>query len=179
MATRKINCTADDFSRLAAQLSAEILADIAFVGDGIEVSEERYDEILAALDAGVPDSVVLKALKSDLCDAVDRAAEQERCKYITSGAGQAMTYVQKADEASRFLMAEDPDATEYPLLAAEVGITAPTIGGVATVVFAAYQSWQQLGAAIEAVRLGSKKAINAAETTEHAIELSSGIVWPG
>ncbi|WP_050578778.1 hypothetical protein [Rhizobium leguminosarum] len=120
----------------------------------------------------------LDAIKADLCEAIDRAAEQERRKYITSGAGQAMTYVQKADEAKRFLAAEDPVAADYPLIAAEIGITAPDIGEVAAIVAAAHQSWQQIGAAIEAARLGTKKEIMAATTEAVARAAAAAVTWP-
>ncbi|NEJ10477.1 hypothetical protein GR238_34520 [Rhizobium leguminosarum] len=120
----------------------------------------------------------LAAIQAELCDAIDRAAEQERRKYITSGAGQAMTYVQKADEATRFLAAEDPVAADYPILSAEVGITAASIGEVAAIVAAAYQNWQQIGAAIEAVRLGTKKAIDAAASQAAARAVFEAVEWP-
>ncbi|MEH7848463.1 hypothetical protein [Rhizobium laguerreae] len=120
----------------------------------------------------------LDAIKADLCDAIDRAAEQERRKYITSGAGQAMTYVQKADEAKRFLAAEDPVAADFPLLAAEIGITALDISEVATVVAAAHRSWQQIGAAIEAARLGTKKEVMAAASEPAARSAAAAVAWP-
>ena len=61
---------------------------------------------------------------------VDAGAEAERGKYITSGAGQAMTYQQKAAEAKAFTEAETPDEADYPMLAAEVGITAEIFTGL-------------------------------------------------
>ena len=139
---------------------------------------EYRESVEAALEAGVPDGAILAALKTTLYDAVDRAAEQARRKYITAGAGQAMTYVQKADEAKRFLAAEDPQADDYPLLAAEIGITGPEIGDVAAIVSIAHQNWQQIGAAIEASRLGTKKAIDEADSEATARAAAAAVMWP-
>lgn len=86
--------------------------------------------------------------------------------------------MQKANEAARYLIASEPVATDYPLLSAEIGITAPTIGDVAVIVNTAYTQWQQIGAAIEAARLGTKAAIEAAMTTEEAQAAAEAVVWP-
>lgn len=120
----------------------------------------------------------LEAVKSDLKRSIDAAAEAERLRYITPGAGQAMTYSQKADEARRCIDAIGPDAADYPLLAAEIGITAGTLVGVAQVIAAANAQWLQIGAAIEAARLSTKMAIAAAETEEAARAAAAAVVWP-
>ncbi len=116
--------------------------------------------------------------KASLKSAIDTAAEGERRKYITPGSGQAMTYMQKSDEAARFLASTDPDPAAFPLLAAEVGITAPSIGQVAAIVNGAYAQWQVIGAAIEAARLGTKASIDAAETIEAAQAAADAVSWP-
>lgn len=48
------------------------------------------------------------------------------------------------------------EPSAYPLLSEEVGITAATLEEVAAAVNGAYQQWQIIGAAIEAVRLGDE-----------------------
>jgi hypothetical protein len=125
-----------------------------------------------------PSSESLADLKVRLKARIDDAAEAERREYITQGAGQAMTYMQKADEASRYMSATDPDASGYPLLSAEVGITAPTLQEVARVVHAAYSQWQIIGAAIEAARLATKAAIKSAKTIEEALAAANALSWP-
>ncbi|EJL57978.1 hypothetical protein PMI09_00683 [Rhizobium sp. CF122] len=125
----------------------------------------------------------LSAIKASLKASVDAAAESERLKYITGGSGQAMTYQQKAEEAKRYTAVVEaggtpPEPAGFPLLSAEVGITAPTLGDVAAVVNGAFLQWQIIGGAIEAVRLGTKAAIDAA-TTEAAAEAAAGAAnWP-
>lgn len=88
-----------------------------------------------------------------------------------------MTYIQKADEAAHYLAAADPVASDYPLLSAEIG-TAPTIGEVAGIVHTAFTQWQQIGAAIEASRLGTKTIIDAQHTVEAAQAIADAVTWP-
>lgn len=128
--------------------------------------------------APTPPPEDLDALKADLKAQVDAGAERERGRHITPGAGQAMTYQQKASEA---VMLEDdpsPQPGAYPLLTAEVGITAPTLAEVGAIVRAAHSQWILLGAAIEAARLGAKKAIEEAGTPD-AARAAAAVAWPG
>ncbi|MBB3771508.1 hypothetical protein FHS55_002107 [Angulomicrobium tetraedrale] len=124
-----------------------------------------------------PPEVDLIALKSSLKSYIDAEAEAERVKYITAGAGQAMTYQAKAEEARRLADDASPAPSDYPLLSAEIGITAGTLADVGAVVLAAYQQWLAIGAAIEAVRLGGKKAVDAAATPE-AAQAAAAVIWP-
>lgn len=119
----------------------------------------------------------LDAVKAMLISKIDDEAERARLAHITGGAGQAMSYLQKAAEAKACLADAEPDAEAYPLLAAEVGITAPTLGEVAQVVAAAHASWTVIGAQIEATRLGAKAAVSAA-TDAATAEVAAQIDWP-
>ena len=103
----------------------------------------------------------LADLKATLKAKVDRQAEAERGRYITPGAGQAMTYQAKAAEAQRFVEAKGDG--DYPLLTAEVGVTGASLDDVAAVVLGMYGQWQLIGAQIERARLTAKAAIVAAE----------------
>ncbi|WP_199091550.1 hypothetical protein [Bosea sp. ASV33] len=118
----------------------------------------------------------LIALKVALKACIDADAEAERLKYITPGAGQAMTYQAKADEARRLQNDATPKAANYPLLSAEVGVTAPTLTGVGAVVLEAYQQWQTVGGAIETARLTAKKQVDDAETAEAVRAVRP--IWP-
>lgn len=117
-------------------------------------------------------------IKSALKQDVDRAAEAERLKYITPGSGQAMTYQQKVDEARALKSAINPQSADFPVLSSEVGITAPTLNEVADIVLAAFAQWQQIGAGIEAVRLGVKRDIDAAADETAARAIVDAIEWP-
>uniref|UniRef100_A0A7C1SVU7 DUF4376 domain-containing protein n=1 Tax=Agrobacterium albertimagni TaxID=147266 RepID=A0A7C1SVU7_9HYPH len=150
---------------------------ISYDGEHLHVPDDLVDDA-AAVDTSANNSAYLALQKSNLKAAVDQQAERERLKYITAGAGQAMTYAQKAEEARLCLDATGPDPEDYPLLAAEIGITASTLVGVAQVVATANAQWLQIGAAIEAARLSAKKAISEAETVEDAQAAADAIVWP-
>lgn len=150
----------------------------AFVAatDGVEANWS-YDGKKFSPPAPMPtidNQVFRTTLKAD----VDSAAETERLKYITPGNGQAMTYQQKVTEAQAFKAATNPKASDYPILSSEVGITAQTLAEVADIVLAAFAQWQQIGAAIEVIRLGAKRDIDAAEDETAARAVVDAIVWP-
>ncbi|WP_197322341.1 hypothetical protein, partial [Enterococcus faecium] len=85
---------------------------------------------------------------------------------------------QKVAEAQAFKAATNPKAADYPILSSEVGITAETLSEVADVVLAAFSLWQQIGAAIEAIRLGAKRDIDAAANEAAARAVVDAIEWP-
>ncbi|MFK0330912.1 hypothetical protein ACIQUB_07290 [Rhizobium sp. NPDC090275] len=164
---------------------------------GVAITEEQYQQAIAGIVEGkvvVIDggfSVVeppeveapveeptLDEVKAGLKFQIDAAAESERSRYITAGSGQAMTYMQKASEAALYLADPSQDASSFPLLSAEVGITADSLGDVASVVNSAYLQWQIVGAAIEATRLAGKAAVQAATDVEAANAAAGAISWP-
>ncbi|MFA7416119.1 MAG: hypothetical protein WC048_16735 [Rhizobium sp.] len=169
------------------QLSADEVSGIgkaldprkgAFYEDGIlTVVDAAENAVVEAALPGIGAAALLAAKDATKAE-VDAAAESVRLSYITAGAGQALTYSQKATEAVAYLGAANPVAADYPLLNAEVGITGPTIAEVAAIVKAAFDQWQIIGAQIEAARLGAKKAIAAAATAAEAQAVLDGIVWP-
>lgn len=140
-----------------------------------EQTQEALQEVLAPYGIYIG----LEELKAALTAKIDADAEIHRLKFITGGSGQALTYAQKADEANAYISATDPNEDDYPLLLAEVGVTAGSIGGVASVVRSAYGQWQQIGAAIEAIRLSSKQAIAQSDSDAEAWSVYGSITWPG
>lgn len=111
----------------------------------------------------------LPVLKAQLIASIDTSAEVTRLVYITGGAGQAMTYQRKVEEARLCIAAEEPVADDFPMLSAEIGITGDTLAGVAETVIAAYNNWLEVGAQIERARLFAKKSIDAATTVDEAM----------
>ena len=127
--------------------------------------------------------------KEALKSRVDAAAENERLKYITAGVGQSMTYTEKFNQAvdySKKYAAHEqdpknepvPNEADYLLLKAGLGIDGKTLIEVAETVTYAYAIWQKIGAAIEAIRLESKAAIENAKTAEEAQAVFDTIKWP-
>lgn len=159
--------------------------------DAIKVTDAEREALLNAINSGGSFEVAdgkpkpvaysgpgLTEIKLALKRQIDADAEVERLKYITPGNGQAMTYQQKVDEARAFKAASDPQASDYLILASEVGITAETLAEVADIVLAAFAQWQQIGAAIEGIRLGAKRDIDAAADEAAARAIADAIVWP-
>ncbi|TWD54493.1 hypothetical protein FB480_103404 [Agrobacterium vitis] len=156
----------------------DIAASFMEVTDDVEPGWTYTDGKLAAPVVPSIPAPTLETVQADLKARIDKLAEVERLKYITGGVGQAMTYQQKAAEAIAYLAATNPVAKDYPLLSAEVGLTGKTLSDVATTVKAAFEQWQLIGAAVEKVRLGAKKAIGEAKTSEAAQAVFDAVVWP-
>lgn len=172
---KKITMTLQQVESWAVQYTGD-RTGIYFDGvDGLYVPDELFDAVMA-VDTSAP--AYLDIIKDRLKKKVDEQAETERLRYITPGAGQAMTYQQKMEEVRALTQDAEPDEANYPLLSAEVGITAPTLTEVATVVLAAFQQWQQVGALIEGTRLSAKAAIDATETEADAQAAFDGVGWP-
>lgn len=106
----------------------------------------------------------LGPMRADASRRVDAAAEAVRQQFITPGSGQAMVYAAKQDEARRYLESVPPpaDLTLYPLMEAEVGLTAATPHDLAVLWTTMEAAWLVAAAAIEKKRLSAKKAIEAA-----------------
>lgn len=147
------------------------------VDEGGEQTDAALQEVLSPYGRTLW-RASLGELKAGLKRAIDQAAESERLKYITPGAGQSLTYAEKAAQAQQCLAAENPAPADYPLLAAEVGITAQTLTGVAETVATAYGQWMTVGALIEAARLGAKAAVDAAPTEQEAKAAIAAVSWP-
>lgn len=142
-------------------------------GDGLQ-SEAALDAVL--LPYGIHTS--LSVFKAETITRINDAAEKCRGKYITPGDGQMMTYLEKINQARACLAVPSPETADYPMLAAEVGITAPTLAGVAEIVVAAYNQWLIIGSAIEATRRAANIAVEAADTRA-AVQLAmDSVVWP-
>lgn len=98
-------------------------------------------------------------------DQINYLAGQERLKLITNIPGQDMVYLQKEKEAEDYLL-QDPepaDLTDYPFLAAEVGITAATAIEVAELYAMQAEQFRIVGSALENARLGALLATETAE----------------
>ncbi len=61
---------------------------------------------------------------------------------------------------------------------AEVGITAATLSGVAGLVVAKADAWYAYGDAVEAARLGAKKAVSGAADVAAVAAAVDGVAWP-
>ena len=111
---------------------------------------------------------------------VNLEAEQRRLQYITGGAAQAVVYREKVREA-RVYYGPDPDdpldSDTYPMLKAEIGITAVDLAGVATAVLAANDTFVAKAKLIEAAVRQAYVDIDAAASKKSTIEAAGVIDW--
>lgn len=117
-------------------------------------------------------------VKAKLADRVDAIAEAVRLQFVTPGAGQAMVYRAKQEEALAFKAAASPIAVDFPLLSASVGIEGATIGDVADKVLATAKAWTAIAAQIETARLKAKNDLKSATDEPSANAIVAAINWP-
>ncbi|WP_417451273.1 hypothetical protein [Kordiimonas sp.] len=117
----------------------------------------------------------LGPLKSAAKAKVDAQASALRAAVLTNAAGQQMVYLAKEAEARAYLADTSPD---YPLLAAEIGITGGTLAEVAATVLTRADECRTALAALEAVRLTAKRQIDMASSAEAIEAVFSALVWP-
>lgn len=121
---------------------------------------------------------VSAAIRAAALERVNRWRGEARRPFITVLPGQDMVYLDKERQALALVADPDPDPEAYPGLAAELGITAPTLWEVAQVILNLAALWRSDSAAIEAAALGAIADINAATTVaeiEAALQQLEGI----
>ena len=101
-----------------------------------------------------------------------------RSAMITTLPGQQMIYLAKEAEAARYIADPAPDLATYPMLAAEIGITAPDAWQLAQIWLSMADLWRQAAAQLEALRLGTAAAVEAAGTVGE-VEAAMGVLRGG
>ena len=129
----------------------------------------------------------LDEIKAHLKFRVDNDAELIRSIVLTGGPGQAMTYLEKHNQAQAVLemgeaaanaLSEQDRRQQFPTLAASVGIEAPTLFQCAQISTTRYETWADLSYEIERARLLGKKAIGDALDAASAYAVFEAIAWP-
>lgn len=110
---------------------------------------------------------VLAEYKAEAVKKVNTWAGVTRGNYITISPGQEMIYLAKESEAVAFMSNPDTlDMSPFPMISAEIGITAPDAYSMAQLWLNMADLWRSVAAYIEAQRLGAAAVINAAATAE-------------
>jgi len=152
----------------------------------VSFKPEATDEQKAAAASVVAAFNPLTIHKSELRKKVDDDAERERLRYITPGAGMAMTYQEKKDQAVAVIaMGETAanalasnGAAEFPTLSASVPVEASSLYAAAQLVISRYEAWAALSRLIETARMNGKKAISDASDAAAAQAAYEAITWP-
>ena len=116
--------------------------------------------------AEIKASTALEAAKAKALATVTDQISAARGALMTDMIGQEMIYLAKEQEAKDWQAASAPDLTDFPLLSAEVGITASTADELATLWLTMASQWRETAASLEAIRLKAKAEIEAAVSPE-------------
>jgi hypothetical protein len=110
----------------------------------------------------------LATYKAEAVSLLNELAGSTRLFFITDSAGQELVYQAKDAEAASYLLqsTEPTDLTGYPMLAAEIGITAPTPYELAQLWLNLSVQWKQVSGAIEAARLTAINGVLLATTKD-------------
>lgn len=111
-------------------------------------------------------SAALEAAKAEARVTLAAAVTAARATLITDLPGQSMIYLAKEAEAARWAADPAPDLADYPLIAAEIGITAPDGASLAQIWLNLAALWRSAAADLEALRRTTRAAIDAATTVE-------------
>ena len=148
-------------------------------GGGSAGSAAQQDMPEGAALVVVPQAVIAKSeidldrLRACLALRVDAEAEAIRQRFLTPGAGQAMTYQAKQAEARAWV---SDNSLPTPFLSAEAPARGMTVADLADEVIRLSDAWTMIGAAIEGMRMGAKSAIAEAGTLG-AIVAASRVDW--
>lgn len=143
---------------------------------GEAVFPEGYDPgALEAIPEGYWEAEEFAARKIGAVAQIDRMAEEARAGFLTPGAGQALTYQRKEEEARAWT--EQSDEADFPFLQAEAAATDVTVSELAAIVVVQADFWRTIGAQIEGIRMGAKKAIRDADSIEE-VAMALDVTWP-
>lgn len=126
-------------------------------GDWIEVAKSPDDLAACRVIDGALVVSDISILIENAVRAVNQAAGDIRTRFITDIPGQAEIYRAKEDEARAYLL-QSPvplDPAAFPLLAAEVGITAATEHDLAQLWVRMGADWRRIGAQLENLRMAA------------------------
>ena len=118
------------------------------------------------VEIDVPPELLVEAARQETIAKINTDAGASRSKFITVIPGQETTYAEKRTEAQAYQRSPNPQASDYPMLAAEATATGRTMADVATEVLTLAAQWRQLGAHIEGVRRGAIVQVQKAQTVE-------------
>lgn len=152
-----------------------------------EGSGDLVDIIVEANQVRVVRSTMpLDQVKTQYAAKIDADAEAVRSKYVTPGAGMAMTYQEKHAQARAVdamgqtaanALTEAEREDQFPTLSASVGIEGATLWDCAQLVIQKYEQFADLSRVIERTRLRGKKSIGDASDVASVRAAYEAITW--
>lgn len=132
----------------------------------------------SAFTIPAPPTIDLAQVKQDAIALINDEAEKQRLHYITPGAGQAMTYLEKAAQAESIINGEAPDPNKHTLIFAEAEVTGQLPAVVATVIKNRYDAWKVIGSLIEKERRRLIIAVENASDVSQVSSATQSAEWP-
>lgn len=142
----------------------------------VDVTQDPHE--LIELDELPNDFAELDFTRAEALQTVDNSAGELRTALGSTGYGQESVYLVKENQARAYCSAVSPIDAEYPMLLAEVGITADTVAEVANVICDMAETWRSFVTDIEAIRLMAKKQIKLASSIGEIENILDSISWP-
>lgn len=141
---------------------------------------EYVEKALKCLTEGIslPLAPSLETIKANAVKTIDEKAEDLCSAWITVGDTQSIRYTRKLAQAEAYLKDSDPNETKYPLIFAEVGVTASTANAVATTICQRAAACYSYFDKVEAVRMKAHGSISLAASATEVSTTLQGIVWP-
>lgn len=144
---------------------------------------DAYIEALPALLAAqaarlAPPAPTLEQARAAAVVEVNRLAGEARSRIGTNIPFQGDLYQMKAAEAARWVLDTEPTAAKYPIMYAEAAARGMEPAAVRAEYAYNAQAWPQIMAALEAVRMGTRAALAAAETVEEVEAILAAVEWP-
>ena len=94
---------------------------------------------------------------------IDQEAEQLRVNFLSAGAGQMLEYQATSEELVRFKTDPNPVESDYPFLAAELGLLGDSLAEIAVATEYTVAAWASFGSDIKRKRRTAKEALKAAK----------------
>jgi hypothetical protein len=110
--------------------------------------------------------------------AVDQGAELARMANTTDGAGQAMTYLRKAEAARLFVAGVELTEAQMARLTDEAERLGSSVEVAAQNIIVKADEWEARDALIDGIRLATKKEISEATTGVQIDNIVKHVVWP-
>ena len=141
-------------------------------GDFIEVPDQELDLFVMRVQDGalVTRADVSEAQRDQAITRIGQIRSDSRLLFVTAIPGQSAIYIAKNEEAVHLLSSHGPEdeipLSDYPLIASEVGVTAPTAWEVAQVFANLNLLWRQAAGAIDGQCFLAENRVRAAATPE-------------
>lgn len=100
-----------------------------------------------------------KVIRDSAIAAINERFGIERMKYISNIPGQDAIYLAKETEATAYLVDPDPVLSNYPMIAAEIGVTAPDEYQLAQLWVNMAAQWRYVAAQLEGARMRQIEAL--------------------